>query len=780
MGSVAYRLWLQRNKTDLPLDLYAMETREELGAFHSNLLHDQAFYANEAVEYILQSYPENERPESVVILGHSMGGIVARYIPTLESYNVGKIKDIFTLSSPHREAPIPISRSMVNLYRNLNNYWKSEHREGRLLENITFVSVAGGSRDTILDSDTTFIHHFADPTRSFHGFSTGIPGIWTSADHEGAVWCDQILQKIVLGVFEVSKNSSATVIDRMKHLNELYVGREIPTTTPQFGSAKVPWRHLRVLLTENYVELPALTTSEYEDRYIRITLPPIGARHLYELHLLSSVEDLNLLGCAKDSLDSEFQCKSMNYFLKPLPIPDNGDFKIVFRDPTNMDEKNRKHWISIDMPLANHDDLDTIIFHIPPKNSGFLYADIRFPQKRIENDFTTTGLTITTTSVKTNVKFLPIKDPIVKYQLKVQRVKGASVVTGLDYQVPTQFPMLIMQKIANESRPVSMVGNNLVFFYTDRGHELNEGLEFDIWADPQTDPYELILHVDYLGSLSSFTTFFKTIWVSLGFSSLLVALAGEKVDLPYLVFGSQLNIRLPISMLICSAVYFLFGDLTPEIFNGNRDFIFVPLYTVQYYLALGLMNGVFLLTYHLVGFISRILKARLLVVNSNGFKLGFAGVLLLAQFMISSSLLLPFILIHSFAVCANDVGRYQSKKSNIFQILCLNVQLILIGFKIPSMIQSLNYIANGISNPLGNDFLGFFIQMMFSFYLSEIPKREFQLKIIIWIMVILLFVYGWKYTYLVNELGLLFMALMMLSQRLGLSQKVNEAFLKYE
>ncbi|KAJ3261327.1 GPI inositol-deacylase [Boothiomyces macroporosus] len=662
LGSVAYRLWLKRNQSDHPLDLYTMNTKGELAAFHSNLLEDQAFYANEAIQYILESYPKNIQPESVIILGHSMGGIVARSIPKLKNYQPGTIKDIFTLSSPHKEAPIPITRSIVKLYRNLNTFWRQEHRDGGGLENITFVSIAGGSRDTILDSDTTYINSFADPSRSYHGISTGIPHVWTSGDHEGAVWCDQILQKIVSGAFEVSKKPNASVNERMALLNHLYVGPKAPLPLPKFGDVKIHLRNLRVLLNENYVELPTLTTAEYEDRYIRITLPPYETRHMYELHLISNIESLNVLGCAKETVDSELQCKAINGYINPLPVPDKGDFKIVFRDPMNMKTPNRSFWVSLDMSVGGHDELDTIVFHVPPQKSGFLYADIRFPQKRVENDLTTrAGLTITPSSVKTNVKFLPIKDPIVKYKLKIQRLKGKSAVTGLDHQIPTNFPMLVMQKIANESRPISLVNNQVVFFYVDRNHELNNGLEFDIWSDPHTDPYEFLLQVDVLGSLSAFTTFFKTIWVSLGFCSVLLSFTSDKLESPYETLNAHMNIRLSAVMLAISAIHSVFGGMMSDALNGNRDLIFIPLYTVQFYLSSGLVNGIFLVVYKLVEVAGRNSLISHVTINSPYFKLGFIVLLMFLQLVLSTTLLLPFVLFHSFMVCAISLGKYKTK-----------------------------------------------------------------------------------------------------------------------
>ncbi|KAJ3276258.1 GPI inositol deacylase [Terramyces sp. JEL0728] len=644
---------------------------------------------------------------------------------------------------------------MVDLYTEVNQFWKSEHRDNGKLEDTTFVSIAGGSKDTILDSDTTYIDGFADMSRSFHGFSTGIPQIWTSADHEGAVWCDQILQKVVLGAFEVSKIRNASIWERVDLLSPLFVGPKIPSPEPHFGDIKVPLRDVKVMLRDNYAELPALVTAAFEDRYIRITLPPLDRRKFYEMHLVSDIESLNVLACAKDTINTEFQCKSMNHFLKALPIPDKGDFEIVFRNPTDMTQRNRRYWTAVDVSLEDLDDIDTFIFHVPPENAGFLFADVRLPQYRIENDLTTkfllgAGLTITPSSVKTRVKFLPIKDPIIKYRVKIQRLKGVSVVTGLDYQIPTKVPMLIMQTIGNESRPISMINNNLAYFYIDRNNDLNSGLELDIWTDPNTDPFELTLNVDIIASLSAFTTFFKTLWVSLGFCALLLAITSDRLDSPFAIFDTFLNMRLLYLTVASSVINFAFGS-PGNVLNGNRDFIFVPLYTVQFYLSIGLMSAVFLIIYYCTARGSKFAKSRLLFVNKQSVKLGFAAIMILL-----------------------------SLKSNILQILCLTLQLLLFGFNVPSLIQSLHYLINGISNPIGNDYLGYITHILFSLYLSLVPNKEYNMKVPVWIIVVVVYIFGWKHTYLVNELGLAFMAVLMISGRVGLSKDSDPEFLKYD
>lgn len=185
LGGVAARIWNYEFKSHPTLELYTIDTNEELSAFSPNILHEQALYVNEAIAHIFTTYHHTNVPKSVFVIGHSMGGIVARYLPLLPNFQKNSVIDIFTLSSPHMEAPIALSRSLDAFYKNLNAYWYLNHRDGGALENMTLTSIAGGTRDTTLDSQLTYLEGVSDPKRTIDVFSTGVPNMWTSADHEG-------------------------------------------------------------------------------------------------------------------------------------------------------------------------------------------------------------------------------------------------------------------------------------------------------------------------------------------------------------------------------------------------------------------------------------------------------------------------------------------------------------------------------------------------------------------------------------------------------------------
>ena len=67
-------------------------------------------------------------PSSVIIIGHSMGGVVARTMLTMPNYQPNSVNTIITLSAPHARPPVSFDEQIVSTYRHINDYWR-KHSE---------------------------------------------------------------------------------------------------------------------------------------------------------------------------------------------------------------------------------------------------------------------------------------------------------------------------------------------------------------------------------------------------------------------------------------------------------------------------------------------------------------------------------------------------------------------------------------------------------------------------------------------------------------------------
>ncbi|WFD43317.1 GPI inositol deacylase [Malassezia psittaci] len=187
-----------------PVDWYTLDFNEDFSAFHGQTLRDQAFFVNEAVSYLQALYPAQddgdlrgeEKNVTVLLVGHSMGGIVARLTQRLPNYVPRSIDTILTLSTPHAYPPVPFDRSVDQVYDQINKAWSLADEPEPLL-----MSIAGGVLDTQLSSDASSLSlaRIQSPMSRLSAYTSGLAMLWSSIDHLAVMWCDQLRFKVARG-----------------------------------------------------------------------------------------------------------------------------------------------------------------------------------------------------------------------------------------------------------------------------------------------------------------------------------------------------------------------------------------------------------------------------------------------------------------------------------------------------------------------------------------------------------------------------------------------------
>ena len=222
------------------LDFFTVDFNEDITAFHGQTLLDQAEYVNEVIRYILSLYMDPRRsprhhglpdPTSVVILGHSMGGVVARTALVMPNYQVDSVNTIITMSAPHSQPPVTFDGQIVEIYDTINRYWRQAHGRARQDENplqqVTLVSIAGGGLDTVVPSDYASVESILPETHGFTVFTTSIPNVWTSMDHQAILWCDQFRKVITRALYDIVDVNRASqtkpLSERMRLLKKWFL-----------------------------------------------------------------------------------------------------------------------------------------------------------------------------------------------------------------------------------------------------------------------------------------------------------------------------------------------------------------------------------------------------------------------------------------------------------------------------------------------------------------------------------------------------------------------------
>lgn len=255
LASAASRQWFElpgvRRKTPgglrdggKPLDFFALDFNEDFSAFHGQTLRDQAEYLADAVRFVLSLYhaPAGGLPDptSVIVVAHSMGGIVARAALLHPHYQSNSISTLLTISTPHLVPPVTVDRGVDAVYDAISAYWRAGYglipttpttsRAPDELANFVLVSIGGGLSDVTIASESTSLASLLPPGHS-HGFAvstTGIPGIWTPIDHLAMLWCQQLMTTVAQSLLAIVDVREPTGVvpraERVARLGDRLVG----------------------------------------------------------------------------------------------------------------------------------------------------------------------------------------------------------------------------------------------------------------------------------------------------------------------------------------------------------------------------------------------------------------------------------------------------------------------------------------------------------------------------------------------------------------------------
>lgn len=81
-------------------DYFAIDFKEEFSALYGGSLQNQSAFVSKSIQHILSLYKEDV-PKSVVLIGHSIGGLVS--LSALKDQNIkGKVNTIINLATPHQ------------------------------------------------------------------------------------------------------------------------------------------------------------------------------------------------------------------------------------------------------------------------------------------------------------------------------------------------------------------------------------------------------------------------------------------------------------------------------------------------------------------------------------------------------------------------------------------------------------------------------------------------------------------------------------------------------
>ncbi|KAH0621610.1 hypothetical protein JD844_023116 [Phrynosoma platyrhinos] len=113
--------WLDSRAEDIDykyhFDVFSVNFNEELVALYGGSLQRQTRFVHECIKVILKLYKGREfAPCSVAIVGHSMGGLVARALFTLKNFKAELLNILVTQATPHVAPVMPLDQYLTGKF----------------------------------------------------------------------------------------------------------------------------------------------------------------------------------------------------------------------------------------------------------------------------------------------------------------------------------------------------------------------------------------------------------------------------------------------------------------------------------------------------------------------------------------------------------------------------------------------------------------------------------------------------------------------------------------
>ncbi|KAI1409361.1 PGAP1-domain-containing protein [Hypoxylon sp. FL1857] len=622
------------------LDFFTVDFNEDFTAFHGQTMLDQAEYINEAIRYILSLYldpkiserdPSLPDPSSVIILGHSMGGIVARTMFIMPNYQQDSVNTIITMSAPHARPPVTFDPQIVSIYNDINNYWRHSYSKKSSAENalgqVTLVSIAGGGLDTVVPSDYAGLESIVPETHGFTAFTSTIPTVWTSMDHQAITWCDQFRKVIVRALYDVVDNrgrsQTKSRADRMKAFKRRFLtGLEsfVEKTLPEAASSTLLTledQSTTMLAADERLVLRNLGTHRKPKAYL-LPLPPGGFAEGKRVTLLSDSK------LDRPGEDGKLEVLFCNFFPPQagqtnLPFSMNIDLSGDSTESTKLACKNAASDV-VSLPASSRFTKDPFFkegeWQIPPfsyleydledvsdyefvavidktasPTAGWLVAefsdkaDAHLTQHISLRRLFSFGLSLHLPADRpmvTEVKLPAIQSSLLAYNLKIESHscnEREPLFTPLVRQYLSE-PYESKYFVNAQEVEISLHGVSPYVPPPIKSRQFDDGLSLQFWTDPTCDSSMSVhITIDTLGSLGKLYMRYRTVFAS--FPLLVVALVLRKQFQVYdstgvfIPFSESLDfcLRRSLPMLLLSMTFLSLsmGQSSP---TGSKSLLF--------------------------------------------------------------------------------------------------------------------------------------------------------------------------------------------------------------
>ncbi|VDN97448.1 unnamed protein product [Rodentolepis nana] len=225
IASIASELYLI-NKLNFSFEFFSLNFFEDSSAVSTEILERQSKCVASLIPFIYSLF--SKKPAPILIIGHSMGGLVAHHALSSATFDPSLVNTVITIASPLKSPVISLGYNLQSFYTRVHDFWKKEALHPKY-SHITYLSITGGVSDHLVWDGLGTLGLPAD--RAFHLPTQAVNRVWLTCDHLCILWCRQLLMQIDKAIFDIVNATERAYLnsqDRIRTLKNILLSRSVP------------------------------------------------------------------------------------------------------------------------------------------------------------------------------------------------------------------------------------------------------------------------------------------------------------------------------------------------------------------------------------------------------------------------------------------------------------------------------------------------------------------------------------------------------------------------
>uniref|UniRef100_A0A7E4SJI0 GPI inositol-deacylase n=2 Tax=Echinococcus granulosus TaxID=6210 RepID=A0A7E4SJI0_ECHGR len=212
-------------------EFFSLDFSEDTSALSSEVIERQTECVANVIPFVYRLF--TKAPIPIIVVGHSMGGVVAHYALAKARFEPSIVNSVITLASPLRSPVVALSVHLLRIYDRIHEFWRNVSLDSSY-DHLTFLSITGGISDyQVWDGlgKTTL-----PVDRALHLSTPSINKVWLSCDHLCILWCKQLVSRLNHALFA---NVNATTrmpltnrVQQMEMLQSTFLSHPVPLEPP--------------------------------------------------------------------------------------------------------------------------------------------------------------------------------------------------------------------------------------------------------------------------------------------------------------------------------------------------------------------------------------------------------------------------------------------------------------------------------------------------------------------------------------------------------------------